>query len=166
MQAAKRLWIYAGLAVPEGVALVRRGRPRPAALRPRLVLLVGDETARRLAAPLDDLAAGSATHIVVCARDGSSATEWAADGSFAAQLERIMPGAVLYALDGTDVRAVAALMARPRRLGAEGWWLPPPGRTVIGVRSVPPPLWALRAGRAASVGTYAAWAGSIWRALE
>jgi hypothetical protein len=165
MRAAKRQWIYAGLAVPAGVALVRRSALGQSAAPPGFVLLVGDERALAIAAPLEDLTSASPTQLAVRVRPGSSASDWAVDGSFTDDLRRMRPDVVLFALPVDDPRSVAALVARARRGGAAPWWLPPPGRTVLGAFALPAPLWVVSSSRPMSVGTYAAWAGAIWRSL-
>jgi hypothetical protein len=163
MRAAKRQWIYTGLAVAPGVAIVRRSAPRPRRLPAGPLLLVGDETARALATPLGDLA----TKTILVARyvPGSTAVDWARDALLDAELRQLRPRHVLYAMSGEDPLAVTALTSKARRAGATPTWLArfeqhaPLGNTVL------PPLAAARPGQPLTAGTYAAWAGAIWRRL-
>jgi len=165
MRAAKRQWIYAGLAVPQGVALVGHARTRPQKRSARRILLVGDDHARGIATPLADLSVGSGTTLVVRSRKSSQAADWLTDELFWTGLSSIRPDAVLFSLDAADGASAAALARRAGRSVAVVRWLPPPGRRVEGLPSVPAPLWLLRPEQRMSVGRYAAWAAAIWRSL-
>jgi hypothetical protein len=166
MRAAKRQWIYTGLAVPRGVAVVRRTPPRAQRGPHGSIVLVGDESAHALATPLNDLAGDAHTTFVARYAPQSTASNWASDAVLDSQLQNLRPAHVLYAMDGQDARAVIALVAKARLAGAKALWLSLPGRPAAPfVDTMRPPLWVVRPGLPMTVGTYAAWAGAIWRQL-
>lgn len=155
MHGDKRLWIYAGLAVPEGIGLVKL--PVMAAPRARRVLLVGDDRGRPLVPVLRRLAADSGARLQSDLRRGSTPRQWLSSGRLVAQLARFRPGAVLVALDPRDVVARRSLHEQVRRAGALDVWLVPPGllRRSQG-RFV--------AAQAADARSLAAWAARAWQA--
>lgn len=166
MRAAKRQWIYTGLAVPRGVALVRRTPARPEQARRGTIVLVGDETAHALATPLSDLAKDAGTPFVARYAPRSTALDWSTDAVLESQLQRLRPSHVLYAMDGQDARAVVLLATKAQRVGARPQWLATPGRPVAPfVDTMRPPFGVVQPGRPMTVGIYAAWAGAIWRHL-
>lgn len=122
MQAAKRFWIYSGLGVPEGVALVRR--PQRSAAE-RRVLLVGGPEMQGIVPPLSSLVAGhdGAMHV-----DFRAATlrQWAQGDWLASHLSVFRPTSVFVGLDPRDSLARQVVRGRIRRAGARDVWLVPP----------------------------------------
>lgn len=124
MRADKRLWIYSGLGVPEGVALVRRP---PRRKLERRVLLVGGLRARQLAPLVARLAQGAGASLHVDSRPGASTRDWAATDWLPTHLAVYRPTHVLLVLDPRDVLARRVIRAKVRRAGGETFWLVPPG---------------------------------------
>ena len=154
MQQDKRLWIYGGLGVPEGVALVKR--PLGARRRAR-VLFAGNESGRPLVPVLKRLAADSGASLSVDLRANTSARQWLAEPWLAEQLARLRPTTVFFALDPRDVLARRSIHERVRRAGGADFWLAAPG---ILQRSTP----RFISGRASDARSLAAWAASAWNA--
>lgn len=150
MRAEKRFWIYAGLGVPEGVALVRRPDRGSAADR---IMLVGSAELQPIVAPLSSLVQdrGSALHVDL--RE-ASLRRWAEADWLDSHLSVFRPTAVMLGLDPRDSLARQAVRARVRRAGAKDLWLVPPGVAWRATRRyLPAPelnakgyaLWAARA---------------------
>lgn len=156
MRSAKRLWIYAGLGVPEGVALVRRPRRSRATRR---VLLVGDPyVVGALTPPLARLAQDAGAMLHIDGKEGSTRA-WATEGWLPAALAAFNPTTVLLALDPRDVLARRAIRARIRRSKAEEFWLVPPG--------VPAqPSGRFIASEGTDARSVAAWAARAWSVTQ
>lgn len=158
MRSEKRLWIYSGFAVPEGVALVRR-RPARRSACPRRVLLVGDLRAQALMAPMARLADGDDVALHVDAKAGSTARDWAKNDWLNSHLAIFRPTVVFLAIDPRDMLARRTIRARVRRAGAQEFWLVPAG--------VPhPPSARFIAAPQANVAGFAAWAGRAWSVIK
>lgn len=164
MLAGKRQWIYSGLGVPRGVALVRRPSSRSPLTERSTVVLCGGTHASALAVPLGELVRGAGATLVVRVKPGSTPADWAAEPALPAELRALRPAAVLYALCPSDRRSRAALSAAARSTGAAVRWLAPPGDSGRGAETVVAPLYVVSLS-GLSVGTYAAWAGAAWRSL-
>jgi hypothetical protein len=153
MRAAKRFWIYSGLGVPEGVALVRRTDRGSASKR---ILLIGGTEMQGLTLPLASLMVNSNSALHIDLRD-ASLRQWASNDWLNSHLAVFRPTAVFVALDPRDSLARQAVRARIRRHGARDVWLVPPGIPWHAARRyVPAPElnaegYALWAGRALSV---------------
>lgn len=165
MLAAKREWIYSGLAVPPGLALVRPVGPRAPVAEGSSVLLCGSSVTTALAVPLGALARGDGVDLHVLAEDGTDAADWSKRPGFPGYLRRLKPAAVLYVLSPEDRRAVKALTLAARSAGAEVRWLAPPGARLSGEGIVPAPIDIDDPAGQMSVGMYAAWAGAAWKSL-
>ena len=165
MLAAKRQWIYSGLGVPRGMALVRPTAPRAALRELHTVVLCGGSRVPALAVPLGALASGDGVRLTTLYHPGTTAADWAREPGFPAYLRSLHPAAVLYLLSPDDPRYDAALTAAAQSAGAEVRWMPPPGATRTGRETVPAPSSILKSGAGFSVGTYAAWAGAAWKSL-
>ena len=122
MRAAKRLWIYSGLGVPEGIALVRRPLRRRTTKR---ILLVGNPKMRGIVPPLSSLVTD---HNGVMSTDLRDATlrQWAENDWLDSHLRVFRPSSVLIGLDPRDRLARWVLSRRIRRYGARDIWLVPP----------------------------------------
>lgn len=122
MRAAKRFWIYHGLGVPEGVALVRK--PERARAKQR-VLLVGSAQIQGIVPPISSLVVG---HEGQMHTDLRSATlrDWARHDWLATHLAVFRPTSVLVGLDPRDVLARRVVRGRILRSGAMDVWLVPP----------------------------------------
>lgn len=125
MQTQKRLWIYSGLAVPEGIGLVRRQAHQ--AVAPRRVLLVGDSSARGLVLPMTQLAMASNSALHVDIDPGASARDWAKNDKLVAHLAVFRPNVVFLVLDPADMLARRCIRARVAAAGARAFWMVPPG---------------------------------------
>jgi hypothetical protein len=150
MRAAKRLWIYSGLGVPDGVALVRR--PERSAAE-RRVLLIGAPTVQGVALPLSSLVAGHGGSVHVDIRD-ATLRQWARSDWLKSHLTVHRPTSVVVGLDPRDSLARQLVSGRIRRAGARDVWLVPPRiQWVTTRRFLPAPqpsvegyaLWAARA---------------------
>jgi hypothetical protein len=150
MRAAKRFWIYSGLGVPEGVALVRRPERSSAERR---VLLVGMPEMQGIVPPLSSLVAG---HDGAMHADLRRATlrQWAANDWLTSHLNVYRPTSVFVGLDPRDSLARQLVRGRIRRAGARDVWLVPPRIPWVTTRRyLPAPessvegyaLWAARA---------------------
>ena len=159
MRRAKREWIYVGLAVPHGAALVRPSRRTGDGL-PTRVLLAGGPNAELLRTPLSGLAEGALVELDILVRTEPTASEWAAGGWLPAALVASHPEAVLLALDVDDLYAAAGLAALVTGFGASLVWLPESGPDV--------PYLSVRApsGGKLTASEYASWAGAAWSALS
>jgi len=124
MRSEKRLWIYSGLSVPEGVALVRPPVKRIRSVRN--VLLIGGWHAQGLFPPMSRLALDSGVALHVDSRD-SSARDWAKKDWLKSHLKSFRPKIVFLALDPSDDLARQAIKARVRSSGADLFWLVPYG---------------------------------------
>jgi len=157
MRTEKRLWIYSGLSVPEGVALVRPAVKRLKSVRE--VLLVGDWHAQGLFPPMARLAADSRVDFHMDARVGSSLRDWAKKDWLKVHLKSFEPKIVFIAIDPSDELARQAVKSRVKRSRAEVFWLVPFG---IGCK---------RSNRYLSapsddIGGFAAWAARAWSVVE
>jgi hypothetical protein len=156
MRREKRVWIYAGLGVPRGTALVRKpdgGR----GFDGRRVLLVGRDEAYGLSAPLARLAADSGVSFRVDFRRGTSAMDWAENQWLDHHLRNFRPTSVFFVADLSDSVAAKKVAAKVRLAGAPLLWLTP------GFHGRRP--WSVPA-RDLTVSGYAAWAGQAWAMLQ
>jgi hypothetical protein len=155
MRQDKRLWIYGGLGIPEGVALVKR----PVAPRPMRVLFVGNESGRPLVPILRQLAEDSRAPFTVDLRRRSSVRQWLAEPWLFEHLAHLRPTTVFFALDPRDVLGRRAIHERVRRAGGADFWLAAPG---ILSRSTP----RFIAAPASDARSLAAWAARAWNAAR
>lgn len=150
MQAAKRFWIYSGLGVPDGVALVRRPERGTAKRR---VLLVGGPEMQDIMPALSSLIAG---HDGAIHADFRQATlrQWAENDWLTSHLSVFRPTSVFIGLDPRDSLARQVVRGRVHRSGARDVWLVPPKVPWVATRRyLPAPepsvkgyaLWAARA---------------------
>ena len=156
MRRAKREWIYVGLAVPEGAALVRRADPRP---RPARVLLAGGPSAELLRTPLYELAQGALVRLDTAIRREATASAWLGGGWLAPALVRFTPECVLLSVAVDDGYAAASLGALVSGFGAALVWMPSSGL------DVPSPSVRAPDGGRLTATAYASWAGAAWSAL-
>ena len=152
MRAEKRFWIYSGLGVPEGVALVRR--PRRSLARDRVLLLGKQEVVQALTPLLARLAEDAAGDLIARHQEGSTRS-WVTEGWLSAALAECDPTLVFLAMDPTDVLARRAIRARLRRAKAEEFWLIPPGVSVQ-------PSSRFIASEGTDARSLAAWAARAW----
>ncbi len=135
-----RTWIYAGLLIAGGAALVKVLGRAPTIKRGERLLLVGDSLALGLAPPLGQLAKENGVLFRVVGKTGSTVGQWAGATSLNAELVRALaekPAVVLVSL-GTNDEALSTESARAElpqleRLialieasGAELGWIGPP----------------------------------------
>ena len=153
MRREKRVWIYAGLGVPQGTALVRKGPVGPPAGGLR-ILLAGREEAQGLVAPLARLASDAGVSLRVDHRPGTTARDWADNPWLSQHLLTFRPTAVFFVADPSDVAAARKLAAIVARAGVPLLWLTPGPSTAKGALSVP--------ARDLTASGYAAWAGQAW----
>jgi len=150
MRAAKRFWIYSGLGVPDGVALVRR--PERGSARQR-VLFIGSPETQGIVPPLSSLVAdhGGAMHADV---RPTTLRQWAENDWLSSHLQVFRPTSVLIGLDPRDSLARQVVRGRIRQAGARDVWLVPPRIPWVATRRyLPAPelsvkgyaLWAARA---------------------
>lgn len=122
MQAAKRFWIYSGLGVPEGVALVRRPERLSAERR---VLLVAAPQVQGIVPPLSSLVAGHGGAMHADVRP-ATLRQWAENDWLTSHLSVFRPTSVFVGLDPRDPLARQVVSGRIRRAGARDIWLVPP----------------------------------------
>jgi hypothetical protein len=158
MRRAKQEWIYIGLAVPHGAALVRASSFAQNAM-PTRVLLAGGPSAELLRMPLSQLASGAMVELDILVREETTASAWAMGGWLPQALVSSNPEAVMLALEVDDVYAAASLVALAAGYGAKVVWLPESGED--------PPYLSVRApqGGKLTAAEYASWAGAAWSAL-
>jgi hypothetical protein len=156
MRRAKREWIYVGLGVPEGAALVRPSGPRP---RPARVLLAGGPSAELLRTPLAELAEGALVRLDTAIRRESTASAWLSGGWLAPALVRYAPECVLLSLSIDDGVAAATLGALVSGFGSALVWMP-----ASGPEAPSPSVRAPSAGKLNATAT-ASWAGAAWSAI-
>jgi len=125
MRGEKRLWIYSGLAVPEGVGLVRRSVERAKSYC--RVLLVGSGIAHGLVPTLSRLATDSQANLHVDVRVGKGLRDWAKQSWLQSHLSIFKPSVVFLVLDPGDLLARKIVEMRIRRAGAKDVWLVPHG---------------------------------------
>jgi hypothetical protein len=173
---SKRTWIYAGLGLPAQVGVVRPSRPSIAAQRLQRgskLLLVGDQSVRGLAPPLQQLARDAGVIFHAESKPGSSAQDWA-QPAWIQHLLRPRPQLVLLSVAPGPVGPLCQLAAG---YGARAVWITPP---LHGVRPPQSPSWgqcavfptyalAIPRGpdqRTPTASGYAGWAGVLWRWLR
>jgi hypothetical protein len=158
VQQSKREWVYRGLAVPPGSALVRSSTAH-GEKAPRSVVFAGGAWAEPLRVPLSDMADGSKSLLSVFLREESSVEEWITRG-WLAEAAASLPGvdAVLLGLtvDPKTLRLVLPFPLRSRIV-----WLLSPGAMASEAVTVDPPR-----GGMLTASEYASWAGSAWQALR
>lgn len=123
MRVAKRFWIYSGLGVPEGVALVKRPNRGRADKR---IVLIGGSVIQGLALPMSSLVTDSDSALHIDIRD-ASLRDWAEHDWLKSHLQVFRPTVVFVALDPRDSLARQCVRGRIRRAGAKDVWLVPPG---------------------------------------
>lgn len=158
MKTEKRSWIYTGLGVPDGVALVAPPRKNLPQAR---VLLVGNEDALGLVAPMEQLAADDKQLFHTELSIGSSLKEWThqtESKKLGLALTVFRPTVVLVVLDPRDTLLRQLLSSRVRRAQANDLWLVPPGISWRPTKRFIPAT-------DTSVHGYAAWAGRAWANL-
>lgn len=157
MRGRKRAWIYAGLGVPEGRALVRPVAPH--AYDPARVLLAGTDEGRGLVAPLSRLAAENHTALKVDCRIGATSGDWAVNDWLDQHLAVFRPTTVLFVGD----RRFAGAITEKVNAGegdARLLWLAPSGSRAVERVEV-----AVVVARSGTASGYAAWAGQAWAAM-
>lgn len=176
MHPSKRTWIYAGLGLPAQVGLVSQSRPNAARLqRGSKILLVGDQSVRGLAPPLQALARDAGVILHAEGRVNTTAQEWAQQ-PWIRPLLQPRPQLVLFSLPPGPVQPICQLAGLH---GARAVWITPPSM-VAPARPPPSPSW----GQCAVFPTYAlaiprgpdqvtptaagfaGWAGVLWRWLR
>ena len=154
MRTAKKLWLYSGLAVPQGVAYVRR-EPVKRTFSPTRLLLLGGHEAQGVAVPLSRMTgfSGAAMHVDIDAR--ASTRDWAKSDKLKSHLAVFRPTWVIFALDPSDMLARRCIRAKLRKAGARDVWMTPPGVDFPeSARCIPAPE--------ANVAGFAAWAARVW----
>jgi hypothetical protein len=150
MRAAKRFWIYSGLGIPEGVALV--GRPARSTAE-RRVLLIGAPAVQGIVPPLSLLVAGHGGAMHVDVRR-ATLRQWAENDWLTSHISVFRPTSVFVGIDPRDSLARQLISGRIRRGGAQDVWLVPPQVPWVATRRhLPAPessvegyaLWAARA---------------------
>lgn len=169
MHRDKRRWIYAGLAVPPGVAVAARSMPHFGADR---LLLLGGDAAAGLGPPLGRLARDAGLSLRVDSRRGSTPADWRKRGWARPLVAAAEPSLVLVALEqGPD----AALLDAELRAAAavNTIWLSAERKSMWDRTVQPPPHMSRTVHTGACGGTmvhtaagYAAWAASVWQALR
>lgn len=158
-----RRWVYGGLDVPDGKALVRpAGQPAGPSL-PRQMLVVGDEVARAVGAPLMRLARDAEVGLLVVSHAGQPAESWLEHGWIVSAVGRCLPDLVLFAfLAGQDPATIERLATAT---GAPALWLSPdPAHatdlvTPVHLPTTPDTM-------APTAFGYAAWAGKAWETMS
>jgi hypothetical protein len=153
MRGEKRRWIYTGLGLPAGIALVRHARERSE--RPSRLLLMGGEVARALAPPLGRLARDARVELVLELRPGVRPQEWLERGWMVTAIELFQPELTLVGLEPH-----APLEAELSKLATPVMWLSPE-------RHLPQmhPAGAPGTMRPDTASGYAAWAAAVWRSI-
>jgi hypothetical protein len=157
-----RRWVYEGLDIPEGMALVRRESPKKRPPPPQL-LVVGDEVAQAVGPPLTRLARDAGVAILVQGRPGLPAESWLEQGWIVSAVGRCLPDLLLLAFmsgqdpDTMDKLAVAA--------GCPALWLSPDPAEATKVVT-PVHLPAAPDTMAPTALGYAAWAGRAWHVMS
>lgn len=136
-----RTWLYAGLLLGGGVALVKVIHAGPTIKRGERLLLVGDSLAVGLAPPLGQLARDNGVLFESAGKVGSTVGEWASPSSAlnAVLRQKLLqkPAVVLVSLGTNDealtldkaraeVPALESLIATLRASGAKLGWVGPP----------------------------------------
>lgn len=154
MRTAKKLWLYSGLAVPQGVAYVQRP-PVRRAYSPIRLLLIGGHDAEGVAVPLSRMTecAGASLHVDI--DRSATARDWARNGKLKSHLAVFMPTWVIFALDPSDMLARRCIRAKLRKAGAQDVWMTPPDVFYPeSARCIPAPK--------PNVAGFAAWAARVW----
>ncbi len=142
MRARKLLWIYAGIPVDAGMALVRPWHP-PRRLAPGArLLLVGDQSVLGIAPPMARLARENDVAFLADGRAKSRFEEWATQPWLAEAVAKFQPTLVLASL-GTNEKEIhrSHVIELGKRLSASApsaIWIAPPHKrpawaTVIGM---------------------------------
>lgn len=158
-----RRWVYGGLDVPDGKALVRTtGVPEDRAM-PGQLLVVGDEVARAVGAPLMRLARDAQVALLVVAHVGAPAEAWLEHGWIVSAVGRCLPDLVLFAfMAGQDPATIDRLATAT---GAPALWLSPdPAHATDWVTPVHLPTTPDT--MAPTAFGYAAWAGKAWKTMS
>jgi hypothetical protein len=158
MRVAKKLWLYGGLAVPQGVAFVRRDQVTRS-LAHRRVLLLGDGTVRGLAPSMARLAGCSGTALHVDMDIRATARDWARGAKLKGHLSVFRPTSVIFALDPCDMLARRCIRAKLKSVGAEDFWLIPPGVQF-------PPSSRCVPAVGSDVAGLAAWSAKVWAMIQ
>lgn len=158
MRAEKKLWLYRGLTVPEGVAFVRRGLSPRSAANCR-VLLLGGIVAQALAPLMNELSVCSSASLHVDVEPTWSAREWVKSDRFRSHLAVFRPTTCVFVLDPSDMLARRCVRARLGRIGTADLWMVPYGIEC-------PPSTRFIPADEANVGAYAVWAARTWAMVE
>lgn len=158
MRAAKKLWLYSGLAVPQGVAFVRRPTvPRNSAVC--RVLLLGGRIVQGLAPSMSRLAECSGASLHVDIDHKATARDWACGAKLKSHLAVFCPTSVIFALDPRDMFARRYIRERLKRSGAVDFWMIPPGIDFpASARCIPAPE--------DNVAGLAAWSAKVWAMVK
>lgn len=159
-----RRWVYGGLDVPEGKALVRGpGEPAEEPRLPQQLLVMGDEVARAVGAPLMRLARDAEVGLLVVSQAGHPAEAWLEHGWIVSAVGRCLPDLVIFAfLAGQDPATIERLAMAT---GAPALWLSPePAHATE--RVTPVHLATTPDTMAPTAFGYAAWAGKAWETMS
>jgi hypothetical protein len=159
MRRKKRVWIYAGLGVPKGAALVRRVAALPVRADSRRALLMGQLEVQGLVAPMARLAADSGATLRVDTRAGTAA-EWSQSKRLEHHLSIFDPTVVFLVADPRDEVSVFRIRRKMQEHPAAAlfWLIPPQVRAAPHPRFIP--------ARNLTAAGYAAWAGQAWRMVK
>lgn len=159
MRRAKRVWIYAGLGVPEGAALVRCRESLPRAVDGRRVLLVGGDETVGLVPPMTRLVTDTGGSLRVEHRAGTETADWARGPWLPFHLEHYDPTVVFLVASPTDQLSAKRIRHLMKARGVPLFWMVRPG---VALRSDPRVIPA----RDLTASGYAAWAGQAWSMVE
>lgn len=165
MRGEKRRWLYSGITVPRGIALVRRPVRRVATAATR-VLLIGGPVAQHIAPALGRIAREARVDFLLDARPAATTLDWHSRGWLANHLATFSPAVVLIGLDPT-LPGMRRVEASVRGIGATPLWLPS-GPAALR-NSLPATTLHLPVGKDRMTPTaagYAAWAEAVWRAIN
>lgn len=153
MRPNKRIWLFGGLTVPDGVALVRP-RPPEDSRTPRVLLCGGDQVAP-LATVLERLVTDCGGVFASELRADSTSDDWLRHGWLEKRCQDFAPTAVLLALEPAASVADQVLkkladqafkglgFAHAGAPGARLMWLPSPAGSGLSARTYA--SWAARA---------------------
>lgn len=157
-----RRWVYEGLDIPEGKALVR-GTPRPHRSPPPQLLVVGDEVAQAVGPPLTRLSRDAGVAILVQGRPGKGARAWLEEGWIVSAVARCLPDLLVLAfMVGQEAEVMDQLAALA---GCPALWMSP--EPVEATEAVTPVhLAAAPDTMSPTAFGYAAWAGKAWHVMS
>lgn len=162
MRREKRVWIYAGLGVPPGAALVRTHESLPGLADGRRVLVVGCEAAHGLVPPMARLAADSGFSLKVDHRR-STTRDWAQRPWLDHHLASYQPTVVFVVADPADEMSAHLIRRKVSFHRKPIFWMTPPGAAKS---PDPTASQVVIPARDLTASGYAAWAGRAWSMVK